>query len=121
MESLRILVVEDDDLVGILLAETLQAMGHQVSAVVTTELAAIEAARFYAPDLVILDENLRSGRGSSAIRHIHELRAVPYLLMSGNPPDIRSKGVTFLEKPFLEEDLRKAIRTALSVLHVGGG
>ncbi len=112
MQSLRILVVEDDDLVGLLLAEMLSAMGHQVQAVVTTERAAIEAARQHAPDLIILDENLRSGHGSSAISHILQQRAVPYVLMSGNPAAEQNTGAAFLEKPFFEEDLHQAIQTA---------
>ena len=119
MMKLRILVVEDDDLVGSLLAEMLAAMGHQVTAVVTTEAEAIEAAGRTTPDLIILDEKLKSGLGSSAIHHIEEQRAVPHVLMSGGPQNSPSEHSAFLKKPFFEDDLQQAMQKALATLQHG--
>jgi CheY-like chemotaxis protein len=110
---LRILVVEDDDLIGSLLAEMLAGMGHHVDAVVTTEADAIEAADHYLPDLILVDERLRCGYGSSAITHILSRHAMPYVLMSGTPPAALRHAAVFLKKPFFEADLRRAIEKAL--------
>jgi len=44
MNSLRILVVEDDILISMLLAEVLIGMGHEVCAIATTKADAVAAA-----------------------------------------------------------------------------
>jgi two-component system, response regulator PdtaR len=43
MKTIRILVVEDDPMLGDLLAEMLQTMGHEVCGVETTEADAVTA------------------------------------------------------------------------------
>ena len=44
MAALRVLVVEDDAIIGALLAEMLEGMGHDVCAVEATEADAVTAA-----------------------------------------------------------------------------
>ena len=44
MKVLRILVVEDDALIGMLLAEVLVGMGHEVCAIEANEADAVAAA-----------------------------------------------------------------------------
>ena len=67
MKRLRIVVVEDDALVGMLLAETLVEMGHEVFEIVATEAEAVAAAARHKPDLMIVDVRLREGNGVCAI------------------------------------------------------
>jgi DNA-binding response OmpR family regulator len=55
MQTLRVLVVEDDPMIGMLLAEMLEAIGHDVCAIETIEAAAVAAAARYRPDLLIVD------------------------------------------------------------------
>ncbi|MBV1798570.1 response regulator [Siccirubricoccus sp. G192] len=58
---MRILIVEDEALIAMLLTESLESAGHQVmgpAATATEALALCEAAR---PDLALLDINLRDG------------------------------------------------------------
>ena len=43
MTALRVLVVEDDALIGALLAEMLAGMGHDVCGIEATEAAAVSA------------------------------------------------------------------------------
>ena len=116
MGHLHVLVVEDDALAGSLLSEVLSNMGHHVDAVVTTEAGAIEAAARYEPDIILLDERLRSGSGSSAITHILKWRAVPYIVMSGASSPAIGRAAASLKKPFSEADLRQAIETALAAV-----
>ncbi len=113
VKQLRILVVEDDVLVGSLLREMLSDMGHHVVAVVGTQAGAIEAAARHEPDLILLDEHLGSGYGSFAIAEILSRRTVPYILMSGASSPAMASAVASLKKPFFEADLRQAIATAL--------
>ena len=44
IKALRILLVEDDPLIGALLADVLKNMGHDVCAIVVTQEAAVTAA-----------------------------------------------------------------------------
>jgi CheY-like chemotaxis protein len=44
MKALRILLVEDDSMVGMFLGMTLEQMGHEVCSIETTEAGAVAAA-----------------------------------------------------------------------------
>ena len=65
MGHLRVLVVEDDALIGSLLSEVLSNMGHHVVAVVITEAGGIEVAALYEPDIMSTARH-RDGTGCSA-------------------------------------------------------
>ncbi len=74
MTQLRVLVVEDDALIGLLLADVIAEMGHDVCAIESTEAGAIAAAARYKPGLMIVDAGLRSGNGVSAVAEIEGVR-----------------------------------------------
>ena len=61
MKPLRILVVEDDAVIGGLLAETLEDLGYVVCAVETNAANAVAAAARHHPDLMIVDVGLGLG------------------------------------------------------------
>ena len=65
MGSIRVLVVEDDAMIGMLLAEMLEDMGFEVCAIAATENAAVADAANCKPGLMIVDEHLREGNGIS--------------------------------------------------------
>ena len=75
MKALRVLVIEDDALIAMLLTEMLAGMGHDVCATAATEAEAVSAATRYDPDLMIVDAGLGRGSGVSAVEEI--LRAGP--------------------------------------------
>ncbi len=116
MTILRILVVEDDVLIGALLAEMLIAMGHAVCAVATTEAGAVAAAAEHRPGLVIADARLGAGSGLRAVAEITRAGPVPHVFMSGDLSKIRAShpDATMLRKPFGEPELRRAIQRALA-------
>jgi DNA-binding NtrC family response regulator len=58
MNALRTLVVEDDAIIGGLLAETLEGLGHMVCAVESNVANAAAAASRWRPDLMIVDVGL---------------------------------------------------------------
>ena len=117
MQKLSILVVEDEAIIGMLLTEVLNGMGHEVIAVVGTEAAAVTIAAEYKPDLLIVDAGLSSGNGLSAVDTILATRAVPYFFTTGNALKVRllKPDAIILEKPFYEADLADAIELALSL------
>jgi DNA-binding NtrC family response regulator len=115
MKPLRILLAEDGAMIGLLLAEIIAGMGHEVCAIETTEAGLIGGAARDRPDLLIVDEHLGPGSGAAGIAAISQIRPVPYILMSGGPVKHAAPGAILLEKPFFEDDLVVAIERAMLV------
>jgi two-component system, response regulator PdtaR len=115
MKALRILVVEDDVMIGTLLAEMLKEMGHDVCAIETTEADAVMAAVRCRPDLMIVDAWLGDGSGVSAVEKIRRTGSVPHLFVSGDISRVKAlrPGEVVVQKPFREGDLARAIQRAL--------
>jgi two-component system, response regulator PdtaR len=117
MKNLRVLIIEDDGLIALLLENVLEGMGHQVCATASTETAAVDAAHRYLPDLVIADAHLRSGSGVSAVAEIVRARGekMPYVFLRGDITGITARlpGAITLRKPFWEASLADAIERAL--------
>ena len=113
MSPLRVLVVEDDAVIGTLLAEILVGMGYDVSAVEATEADAVTAAAGSRPDLMIVDVQLTDGSGVSAVGQILRNGPIPHVFISGASVASVPFGAVILQKPFRESDLVWAIRRAL--------
>jgi two-component system, response regulator PdtaR len=62
-----VLVIEDDTLIAMLLADWLAGMGHDVCATAATEGEAVIAAADHRPDPMIVDVGLGRGSGVSAV------------------------------------------------------
>jgi len=116
MRALRILVAEDNAVIGALLAEMLEGMGHNVCAIAATEADAVAAAVRCRPDLMIVDVRLGDGSGVAAVEKIRRAEFVPHLFVSGDISRIRvlRPGAVVVQKPFHERDLARAIQRALS-------
>jgi two-component system, response regulator PdtaR len=116
MDAVSILVIEDEAIIGMLLSEVLEGMGHRVCAVVASEKAAVEAAALHLPDLLIVDAGLAAGDGLAAVDTILATRFVPHFFTTGNALKVRQlrPGAVVLEKPFHEVELADAIDLAFS-------
>jgi CheY-like chemotaxis protein len=116
MKALRVLVIEDDALIAMLLAELLASMGHDVCATAATEAEAAIAAIRYRPDLMIVDAGLSRGSGVSAVEEI--LRAAPlaHVFVTWDAERVRRRkpDAIVVRKPFREAELARAIDTALA-------
>ena len=129
MKAKKILVVEDDQVVQKLIADTLKSAGYEV---VTAHngAAAVKMAREQEPDLVTLDVELAkdspddSWDGFSVanwLRRLHEGKTQPILLIisgSREPDKIIEKAAdlgvyTFLPKPIEKQKLLEAVAAAL--------
>lgn len=117
MKALRVLLVEDDTLLGTLLADMLRDVGHDVCAIAVTEAAAVSAAAQYHPDLMIVDVGLGEGSGVAAVDEILHFGFVPHLFMTGNVTRLRAlrQHAVVLEKPFREAALLLAMQCAMDV------
>ncbi len=112
----KVLLVEDDALIGMLLSDLLGEMGYGVCAVEATQADAVLAAARHKPDLMIVDIDLGQSSGALAVEEILHSGFIPHVLMSGNPSwflDLMPGTVTLL-KPFGEAELQDAIEHALA-------
>jgi CheY-like chemotaxis protein len=117
MKMLRVLIVEDDALIGLYLAEMLGEMGYEVCAIAATEDDAVAAAVQHRPDLMIVDARLRNGSGVAAVERILRTTPLPHVFVSGDMLSVRAfrPGAVVIQKPFRESDLARAIQRALGV------
>jgi len=83
-KQLVIVIVEDDVLIAMDLADLLIGMGHDVRTVARTEAEAVAAAAMHRPDLMIVDGHLAEGSGVSAMRRILAKGFVPHIYVTGN-------------------------------------
>jgi two-component system, response regulator PdtaR len=116
MTILRVLVVEDETMIALLLADVLAGMGHDVCSIESTETGAIAAAVRCKPGLLIVDALLREGSGVSAVEEILRAGFVPHLFVSGETMSVQARmpGAVVIQKPFRETDLARAIQRALN-------
>jgi CheY-like chemotaxis protein len=115
MNALRILVVEDDALIAMLLADLLTEMGHEICAIEGTEVTAVAAAARCRPHLIIADARLGDESGIAAVDEILCSGPVPHVFISGEPVWVQSlrPGSVVVPKPFREADLTRAMQRAL--------
>lgn len=113
--ALRVLVVEDEPMIAMLYVEVLGGLGHEETMIARTEDEAVEAARTFKPDLMIVDHHLHDGSGLAAVARILAEGYIPHVFVSG---DLMWRGngekPVFLQKPFNEAQLVAAIEAALA-------
>ncbi|MDR6290737.1 MULTISPECIES: response regulator [Inquilinus] len=116
--ALRILLVEDEAIIAVLLAEVLEGMGYEVCAIEATEEDAVAAALRCRPDLMIVDVRLGDGSGVAAVERILRAGPVPHVFVSGDPSKVQAlrPDAVVMQKPFREADLALAIQRALGAV-----
>jgi two-component system, response regulator PdtaR len=116
MKALRTLVVEDDAMIGGLLAETLEGLGHTVCAVERNVANAVAAASRWRPDLMIVDVGLGEASGIAAVKEILRSGFVPHVFVTGDVLRSSSLGPNsvLIRKPFRVWELDQAIQRALA-------
>ena len=120
MEQLRIVIADDESIIRMDLAETLQRMGHIVIAESGDGKTAVEQVRNYRPDLVILDVKMPGMDGVDAAAAISRERLAPVLLLTAYSQQElvrRAMGAgvfAYVVKPFTESDLLPAMGIAIA-------
>ncbi|MDA7787705.1 response regulator [Sphingomonadaceae bacterium] len=120
--SQKIVVVEDNDLNRKLFCDVLRSGGFEVEPVADGELA-LNAARAFAPDLVIMDINLPNISGIDLIAQMradNSLADVPVLAVTayagkGDEERIRDAGASdYLAKPVSIGPFMRAVKGLLA-------
>lgn len=117
--ALRALVIEDEPLVALGIAQILARMGHEVCGVAGSRREALWRDRESLPGLILADVRLRDGDdGIRIVREIVARRPVPVVFITGHAPaliaaDDLSPAVV-IGKPFAPRTLEVAVRHAIA-------
>ena len=114
----RVLIIEDETLIAIDLADIVAKLGHEVVATADTASKAIAAAAQHKPDLVLADIQLADGSsGIDAVNEILHRVAVPVIFITAFPDRLltgeRPEPTFLITKPYLEETVQAAVSQAL--------
>jgi len=116
----RIMIVEDERILALDLAETLDELGYSVVGMVSRGEEAIELARRLDPQLILMDVRLDGDvDGITAAETIRDEHDVPVVFLTAHADDdtlqraTHSDASAYLVKPFKAPDLRCVIEIAL--------
>lgn len=109
--NLRVLIVEDESLVAMLIEDVLTDLGHTIVAAVGRLDRALELAASSDIDLAVLDVNLH-GQRTFPVAEVLAARGIPFVFATGYgqagvEPAWADRPV--LQKPFQPDDLERAI------------
>jgi AmiR/NasT family two-component response regulator len=114
----RILVAEDETIIRLDLCDLLRRSGFDVVAEARDGVEAVELARAEQPELALLDVKMPRLDGIDAARTILDERPIPIVMLTAyGQEELVGRAVEagvfgYLVKPFREQDLLPAIRTA---------
>jgi two-component system, response regulator PdtaR len=115
---MRVLVAEDETIIRLDLKDLLERSGFEVCAEARDGEEAVALARSEQPDVAIMDVKMPKLDGIEAARRILDERPIPIVMLTAYGQDdlvqrAAEAGVFgYLVKPFREQDLVPAIRTA---------
>lgn len=119
MPHLRIIVVDDEQIVALDLRRTLEGLGYAVPTVESEAESAIGAVERLRPDLVLMDIRLRRGDGVEAAQVISNRFDIPVVFLTAFSDEatlaraMKAGPFGFLVKPFAERELHSTIEVAL--------
>jgi response regulator NasT len=114
----RILIAEDETIIRLDLRSLLEANGFEVCGEARDGEEAVELARTLEPDVAIMDVKMPRLDGIEAARRILAERTLPIVMVTAFGQDelvaraVEAGVFGYLVKPFREQDLIPAIRTA---------
>jgi len=120
MDSLRVLVADDESLRVMSLKGQLESIGHRVIAEAANGREAVNLARELRPDLAILDIKMPEMDGIEAAQTITQERPIPIILLTAfSEKELAERAANanvaaYLMKPVSEQDLLPAIALAVS-------
>jgi CheY-like chemotaxis protein len=122
--ALRVLIVEDENLISLSLQGVLRELGHSVSGIAPSLRTALAVAAGTPSDLAIVDVGLAGdgGDGVDTAAALLERYGIPSLLMTGASfaelgDRIESaRPLALLTKPYTEQDVAIALNGALQKL-----
>jgi two-component system, response regulator PdtaR len=114
----RVLIVEDDAMVAMVIQFMLEDKGYEVVATAKDGLSAVGLTFELRPDVVLMDLNMPDMDGLEAARRILQCYPIPIIALTGYSKAVwgerasRAGIVDFLEKPTSAHELADAIHRA---------
>ena len=108
----RILIVEDEPLIAMMLEDFVDLLGHTTAGTADTVAAAIELIEAGGVDAAILDVNLRGGEKSLPVAAVLVERRIPFVFATGggdDSVDALYRDHPRLLKPFTMESVERAL------------
>jgi DNA-binding response OmpR family regulator len=108
---MRVLLVEDEPLIALDLADQLQAAGHEVIGPAASIEHALDLIQTERLDAAVLNVDL-GGERPAVVAEALRIKSTPFVVVSGHPRPSQSSlfsGVVWLEKPHKEEHLLAAL------------
>jgi DNA-binding response OmpR family regulator len=118
--AVRILIVEDEQIIAADLSNNLRRMGHTIVGTAISSADAINMAEQVRPDLVLMDVQLEDGMsGTGSARVIQDRTGAQVIFITAfpgvflqDPEQMTAPGIC-LEKPFSRIQLEAAVSAAL--------
>lgn len=117
MNNAKILIVEDETIVGLDIKNSLAKFGFYVTNTVTNYDDAIKSVILEEPNLIIMDINLENSKdGIETVQYIHKnINKIPIIYLTAFTDDltinkaILTNPIGYLVKPFNREELKSMI------------
>ncbi|MDG5767410.1 response regulator [Balneolales bacterium ANBcel1] len=117
----RIILVEDDFIIALLLEKQIQRMGYEVADKIDNAEIAVERIRTENPDLILMDIKLVGEMdGVDAMMKVREFSNIPVIYLTGNADEntrrraLETDPEGYLIKPVDMEVLKQTIREIMS-------
>ncbi len=121
MDAIKILVVEDEMIIGAKISMQLTALGYEVTAILPRGEEAVSHAQENKPDIVLLDVNLKGKiDGIETATQMQQRGAMPIIYLTANADEATfnraksTKPYAFISKPFKQLDLQRAIELTIT-------
>ena len=112
LSDVRLLIVEDEPLIALMVEEFAEDMGCKSFQTVSTVKDGLVAIATFMPQLALVDCSLAHSGPDFVIADALDDAGIPFVFSSGHHTDIlpvRHRGRDFLAKPFSMETLRASI------------
>lgn len=114
----RVLIIEDEPIIGLDLDNLVTELGHTVVGIAATRREAVEKALAERPGIILADINLgEGGSGIEAVAEILESFDIPVIFITANPEKLltgeRREPTYLIAKPFLPESVQATVGQAL--------
>ena len=114
-----VLVIEDEAIIAMDIADIVEGMGHRVTANARTHAEAVNMAGAEQPDLILADIQLADN--SSGVEAVNEILAqfgdIPVIFITAFPERLltgdRPEPAFLINKPYTEEQVRSAVSQAM--------
>ncbi|GAA5523098.1 response regulator [Aliifodinibius salicampi] len=115
-QSKKVLIVEDDMIISMVLERMINKMGFEVVEKATTGEKAITLAQEHEPDIILMDIQLKDDiDGITAMQKIRKSSEVPVIYITGNSDQYykeraqKTNYIDYLVKPIQMDDLKESI------------